>query len=1020
MAAVTQRINHYLGGVSKQSDSKKQPGQVTECINGNPDPTFGLTKRPGFKYIDKLETTGGADFTGTQLDNAKWFYIHRQGDERYVGCVTNKVDATLGNVYVWNATTGAACTVHYDAKPWVASTAYVVGDRVTNDSGKVYTCDTAGTSAGSGGPTGTGANISDNTARWDYLSASVARSYLTSVAAISDYNVLTVHDTSILTNTTTTVAALAAPTFVPRTRATLVLNGAPADDDEYDVTINDGSSDHTISTITATASSTYDSILTSLKTAIAGLSITGITSGDLRIFQNSLQIDRIVTGTRTTFSITASGGSTNKKMYVFQDWVDSAENLSSESIHDHVVEVINTSQLAEDNYYGKFVADNETIGRGYWMETIAPTVSTGLDQATMPHELINTEADVFILKQVDWNSRIVGDDVTNPHPSFVGKKLQHGFFYSNRLGFLADNKVVFSKANKFYDFYKLTARLTVDSDRIDHGVETIRPAILNAALPTTQGVVLFSNQQQFLLTGPNGLVTPASIVVKSIANMEVDSNVHPVDMGTHIHFISKTPNYTRAFGMLTRGYDEPPQILDVSRVVNEWISPNIDTLIANPQNQFLALSDRTDDKLYVYRTYSDGKETKMQAWSYWQLPGNVQTVSADQDDLYAVTKQNNQYILSSANLSQSPDQAIIVDNQGNRVNPCVDLYTQLASSSITYKNVTTITITAGGTGYSSPPTVAIAAPVDTNGVTATATATISAGAVNSITITNKGSAYQQIPAVTFSGGGGSNAAATAAIDAYDGSKCYLPYADTTTLTPIIVVAGSTAAGTFVESGFTITPERDSDGTGPFFKVPQKDLSKSNDLVVGYKYDYDVTLPQTYFKTDEDRNDYTASLTIARMKFAVGLSGIMSFKLKSTGRLSGSKTYTGDGATKDFNWIDADIDYVDRDQVKVKIDNVVNTDWTFLSDTQLRFTTAPADGTTISIYLDEWYSLNPTLMGNTYLANDVPLDNNAVYTLPIHQKNDNFTLRIFNDSPFPVSLNSMMWEGRYSPRFYRRT
>ena len=41
MAAVTQRVNHYLGGVSKQSDSKKQPGQVTECINGNPDPTFG-------------------------------------------------------------------------------------------------------------------------------------------------------------------------------------------------------------------------------------------------------------------------------------------------------------------------------------------------------------------------------------------------------------------------------------------------------------------------------------------------------------------------------------------------------------------------------------------------------------------------------------------------------------------------------------------------------------------------------------------------------------------------------------------------------------------------------------------------------------------------------------------------------------------------------------------------------------------------------------------------------------------
>ena len=48
MAAVTQRINNYLGGVSRQSDDKKLPGQVRECLNGYPDPTFGLTKRPGF------------------------------------------------------------------------------------------------------------------------------------------------------------------------------------------------------------------------------------------------------------------------------------------------------------------------------------------------------------------------------------------------------------------------------------------------------------------------------------------------------------------------------------------------------------------------------------------------------------------------------------------------------------------------------------------------------------------------------------------------------------------------------------------------------------------------------------------------------------------------------------------------------------------------------------------------------------------------------------------------------------
>ena len=74
---------------------------------------------------------------------------------------------------------------------------------------------------------------------------------------------------------------------------------------------------------------------------------------------------------------------------------------------------------------------------------------------------------------------------------------------------------------------------------------------------------------------------------------------------------------------------------------------------------------------------------------------------------------------------------------------------------------------------------------------------------------------------------------------------------------------------------------------------------------------------------------------------------------------------------------------------------------------------------IVIYLDEWYKLSPTHIADTYLANDIALSSQSVFTIPIHQKTDNFQLRIFNDSPFPVSLNSMMWEGNYSPRFYRR-
>jgi hypothetical protein len=56
-----------------------------------------------------------------------------------------------------------------NAQPvWTINTVYAQGTYVTNG-GNVYICRTAGTSAGSGGPTTTAADIVDNTAHWQFL-----------------------------------------------------------------------------------------------------------------------------------------------------------------------------------------------------------------------------------------------------------------------------------------------------------------------------------------------------------------------------------------------------------------------------------------------------------------------------------------------------------------------------------------------------------------------------------------------------------------------------------------------------------------------------------------------------------------------------------------------------------------------------------------------------------------------------------------------------------------------------------
>lgn len=74
------------------------------------------------------------------------------------------------------------------------------------------------------------------------------------------------------------------------------------------------------------------------------------------------------------------------------------------------------------------------------------------------------------------------------------------------------------------------------------------------------------------------------------------------------------------------------------------------------------------------------------------------------------------------------------------------------------------TVTAGGTGYTTAPTVAITGG---GGTGATATATVAGGVVTGVTITNKGTGYTSAPTVAFTGGAGSGAAATVALAAGD-------------------------------------------------------------------------------------------------------------------------------------------------------------------------------------------------------------------------------------------------------------
>jgi hypothetical protein len=79
-----------------------------------------------------------------------------------------------------------------------------------------------------------------------------------------------------------------------------------------------------------------------------------------------------------------------------------------------------------------------------------------------------------------------------------------------------------------------------------------------------------------------------------------------------------------------------------------------------------------------------------------------------------------------------------------------------------YQSVDTITVTNGGSGYTTAPTVTIAAPAGPSGITATAFASILNGSVTEITLITSGSQYTGIPSITVSApGSGTTATATA-------------------------------------------------------------------------------------------------------------------------------------------------------------------------------------------------------------------------------------------------------------------
>jgi len=123
--------------------------------------------------------------------------------------------------------------------------------------------------------------------------------------------------------------------------------------------------------------------------------------------------------------------------------------------------------------------------------------------------------------------------------------------------------------------------------------------------------------------------------------------------------------------------------------------------------------------------------------------------------------------------------------------------------------IASISVTNGGSGYSSAPTVTITNTSGSSGSGCAATAVLDGNIVKSVTVTNAGSGYSAGATVAFSGGGGTGAAATATTNPTNGTA--IEVTDSSSIQSFTPLSGI-PSGFTGDSGLSVRIQYDTSGT----------------------------------------------------------------------------------------------------------------------------------------------------------------------------------------------------------------
>jgi hypothetical protein len=594
---ISQSIPNFLNGISQQTPTQRGINQGEEQLNLQNNIVDGLSKRPPFEYISTI------DSTNVYPNTTKFWSIQRDVDNQFIVAFYN------GGVKVWDLN-GVEQTVTI-----ASGSSYLTSTNPKEDFRLV--------------------NIADYT----YVankSVTVLADTTTSASKIEEFYVPVV--SSNYGRTFSIEVRHPSMSYGIKSQLDMPTGSNLAHDASFRDTAN-------IADILfrGTSSSAWDGSssasfkLTRTDTG-ATLSTTqglGTYSGVTNYFTMTLYpsvIRGVVTDGNSNYTLETSDGSGNKSMYSVRDTISDFTKLPYHAHPDSKIKVIGEDGDTLSDYWVQWQSD------GLWQETIAPAVSLGLDNSTMPHALINNNDGTFTFQELNWDDRTCGDGITNPNPSFVNNKINNLLFYKNRLGVLARDNLILTGNAEFFNFFSKTVTQVLDTDPIDIAASGSEVNTLFDSVAFNEALLLFSEKAQYRLGNLGQSLTPTTAVLNEVSAFEFNQAVKPVSAGKYAYFAQARNNNTAIREYFADDDTLTNDGLDITVSVQNLLPANVYQLISNTtEDTLVALAADTADTqvapyttgtnitstnggtMYIYKYFFDRGEKVQTAWSKWTI-----------------------------------------------------------------------------------------------------------------------------------------------------------------------------------------------------------------------------------------------------------------------------------------------------------------------------------------------------------------------------------------------------------------